>query len=66
MRSFRPTAIPGSEITPESSYLQRRDILRLGAAGGLRQFHWLPLPSPLLQSLSRLQPHPADMTPVKS
>jgi sulfoxide reductase catalytic subunit YedY len=35
MRSFRPTAISGSEITPESSYLQRRDILRLGAAGGL-------------------------------
>jgi sulfoxide reductase catalytic subunit YedY len=35
MRRFRPTAIPGSEITPEASYLQRRDILRLGAAGGL-------------------------------
>ncbi|MDP2120579.1 MAG: protein-methionine-sulfoxide reductase catalytic subunit MsrP [Hoeflea sp.] len=36
MPPYRPIiAIPGSEITPESAYLQRRDILRLGAAGGL-------------------------------
>jgi sulfoxide reductase catalytic subunit YedY len=63
MRSFRPTAIPGSEITPESSYLQRRDILRLGAAGGLA----LAAPSlALLPSQSRLQPRRADTTQVKN
>jgi methionine sulfoxide reductase catalytic subunit len=35
MRPYRPLAIPGSEITPEASYFQRRDILRMAAAGGL-------------------------------
>lgn len=35
MRPFRPLAIPGSEITSEDSYYRRRDILRLGVAGGL-------------------------------
>jgi hypothetical protein len=44
MRRFRPTAISGSEITPESSYLQRRDILRLGAAGGLAGSSGCPFP----------------------
>ncbi|MBU4528002.1 MAG: protein-methionine-sulfoxide reductase catalytic subunit MsrP [Hoeflea sp.] len=35
MPPYRPIAIPGSEITPESVYFRRRELLRLGAAGGL-------------------------------
>lgn len=35
MRPYKPQAIPGSEITSEASYFQRRDILRMAAAGGL-------------------------------
>jgi sulfoxide reductase catalytic subunit YedY len=52
MRRFRPTAIPGSEITPEASYLQRRDILRLGAAGGLA----VPLAAPSLAIAAEPEP----------
>ena len=35
MRPYHPSTIPGSEITSESSYFRRRDILRMTAAGGL-------------------------------
>ena len=35
MPPYRPLSIPGSEITPESSYFRRRELLRLGTAGGL-------------------------------
>ena len=34
MRPYHPITISGSEITPESSYFGRRDILRMAAAGG--------------------------------
>lgn len=34
MRPYRPRSIPGSEITPENAYFQRRDVLRMAAAGG--------------------------------
>jgi hypothetical protein len=54
MRRFRPTAIPGSEITPEASYLQRRDILRLGAAGGLALA--VPLAAPSLAIAAEPEP----------
>ncbi|OCW56632.1 protein-methionine-sulfoxide reductase catalytic subunit MsrP [Hoeflea olei] len=35
MPPYRPARIAGSEITPESSYFGRRDLLRLGAAGAV-------------------------------
>jgi len=35
MPPYRPLSIPGSELTPESAYIRRREFLRLGAAGGL-------------------------------
>jgi sulfoxide reductase catalytic subunit YedY len=35
MRRYRPPQIPASEITSESAYFGRRDILRMAAAGGL-------------------------------
>lgn len=45
MRRFRPTPITASEITPEASYLQRRDILRIAAGGGLALAAPLAAPS---------------------
>lgn len=35
MRRYTPPPVPGSEITSESAYLRRRDLMRLAAAGGL-------------------------------